>query len=385
MTITFISNYINHHQLPFCDALSCLLGDGFCFVQTEAMEEERLKMGWSNTGEKRTYVRQFAQEEEQILALINDSDIVLAGWFEEIKIENAVQARIKNNKIVFRSSERIYRSGRWKFISPRGLIRKFKEHTRHRNKNYYLLCAGAYVADDFRLVLAYPGKKYRWGYFPKTVSYGEELWRQKNNAKAVKICWAGRFIPLKHPEYMIRLASDLKKRSHSFMINMIGAGDSENDIKKQAFKSGVLESMTFHGACPPEKVRAMMESSHIHVFTSDYREGWGAVLNEAMNSGCAVVASEEAGATRYLVTDGVNGFSYPNNKYEKMRDLVLELIENPGRREKMGRNAYKTITETWNAEKAAGELVRVCNDVLRGGDIVPAKEGPLSIHSNRHS
>ncbi len=46
MTITFVSNYINHHQLPFCDALYGRLGKDFCFIQTIPMETERIAMGW---------------------------------------------------------------------------------------------------------------------------------------------------------------------------------------------------------------------------------------------------------------------------------------------------------------------------------------------------
>lgn len=45
MKINFISNYINHHQIPFCDCLYRKLGEDFTFIQTEPMEEERVKMG----------------------------------------------------------------------------------------------------------------------------------------------------------------------------------------------------------------------------------------------------------------------------------------------------------------------------------------------------
>ena len=35
MKLTFVSNYFNHHQLPFCDALYELLEGDFCFLQTQ--------------------------------------------------------------------------------------------------------------------------------------------------------------------------------------------------------------------------------------------------------------------------------------------------------------------------------------------------------------
>ena len=45
MQVVFVSNYFNHHQLSFCDALYELLEGSFCFLQTQPMEEERVKMG----------------------------------------------------------------------------------------------------------------------------------------------------------------------------------------------------------------------------------------------------------------------------------------------------------------------------------------------------
>ena len=57
-----------------------------------------------------------------------------------------------------------------------------------------------------------------------------------------------------------------------------------------------------------------MKKHHIYCLTSDKNEGWGAVLNEAMSSGCCPVSSIEAGATPYLVKDGVNGFSFDLKK-----------------------------------------------------------------------
>ena len=47
MKITMISNYINHHQIPFSNALYEKIGEGYHFIQTEPMEEERVRMGWA--------------------------------------------------------------------------------------------------------------------------------------------------------------------------------------------------------------------------------------------------------------------------------------------------------------------------------------------------
>ena len=44
--ITIVSNYINHHQIPMSNELYKRLGDNFAFIQTQPMEEDRVKMGW---------------------------------------------------------------------------------------------------------------------------------------------------------------------------------------------------------------------------------------------------------------------------------------------------------------------------------------------------
>lgn len=47
-TVVFAANYINHHQIPFCEALLEQIGEGFTFVQLQEMEEERRLMGWED-------------------------------------------------------------------------------------------------------------------------------------------------------------------------------------------------------------------------------------------------------------------------------------------------------------------------------------------------
>ena len=83
--------------------------------------------------------------------LIEESDILLVGWMER---EDLIADRLNGNKLTIRISERLYREGQWKAISPKGLIRKYKEHTSHRKNPVHLLCAGAYVPSDFSLVKA---------------------------------------------------------------------------------------------------------------------------------------------------------------------------------------------------------------------------------------
>lgn len=382
MTITFISNYINHHQIPFSEALYKRLGESYHFVQTEPMEEERVAMGWSREGEMLPYVHRLYEEEELCRRLVLESDVLLAGWSGR---EDLIGERLAQGKLTLRISERLYREGQWKAISPRGLAAKYKEHTQYRKSPVYLLCAGAYVPSDFHIIRAYPDKMFKWGYFPEFISYTrEELMGKKDSSGKVHIVWAGRFIPLKHPEYMLRLAASLRDKEQElqgeksgFHIHMVGGGLLEEQLKVQAADRGLEEYITFYGFCSPQQVRRIMEQGHIFVFTSNHLEGWGAVVNEAMNSGCAVAANVQAGAVPYLIRHKKNGMVYRDGSYGEMEAAVQYLLEDQIRREEMGWQAYKTIADQWNAEHAAGELLRMIEE-WKTGKTVPSVEGPLS-------
>lgn len=397
MKITMISNYINHHQIPFSEAMYDRIGEGYSFVQTEPMEEKRVAMGWAVNPAKYPYVVLSYEDIQKAKEAVDDCDMLLVGWLED---ESIIQNRLKSGKLTVRISERLYREGQWKAISPRGLIRKYKEHIRYRKEQVYLLCNGAYVAADYNLIHAYPGKMYKFGYFPKTRNYYDpiDLWNRKGKIdtvsveyaeelpleppvltkKPVKIVWAGRFLELKHPEYMVRLAADLVKLGYRFHINMIGDGELGDSLKEMAEYEMVEDYLTFHGFLGPEKVRDIMEESHIHIFTSNFLEGWGAVVNEGMNAGLAEVVNDEVGAGPYLIKHRVNGLLYHEGSYEDMLKQVVWLFDNPHMITQFGKAAYDTIATEWNAEVAADRIVDFYEGWLKG-KIEPPAEGPTSI------
>ena len=380
MKITMISNYINHHQIPFSNALYEKLGDGYHFIQTEPMEEERIQMGWGVEAEKLPYVVFLDKQLELCKQLIDESDILLVGWMER---EDLIADRLSSDKLTIRISERLYREGQWKAISPKGLIRKYKEHTRHRKHPVYLLCAGAYVASDFSIVKAYPNKMFRFGYFPEFKEFTKEqlqkmhVWGEKKNQEEIQIVWAGRFIPLKHPEFAIKLAENLKKQGYKFHLHLVGGGELEGELKQTVKQKELQSQITFYGFLKPAQVRKVMEKCHIHLFTSNFLEGWGAVVNEAMNSGCVEVANVEVGAAPFLINHGINGLVYKDGSYEDMEKQIKFLLDNPSKASVMGMAAYETIATQWNASEAAKRLLEFYEGWKRSNIDLP-KEGPFS-------
>lgn len=369
MKIVNISNYFNHLQKPLADSMYRVLGDDYKFIEITGVPEFRKKLGYQEL--KAPYVLNYKRDGAQLIEkLIEEADCVIYG---EAPLD-LVKKRYREGKLVFRDDECRYKSVsrflKWPIYTYNSLF---------LNKGY-LLCASAYGPIDYYLSGINPKKCFRWGYFPEVKHYAsiDELFEKKSQNKKVKIMWAGRLIPLKHPEYTIYAAEKLKEKGYSFEINIVGGGSLEEKLKKKTDEKKLNDVIHFLGSMPPERVRSYMEESDIYLVTSDRNEGWGAVLNESMNSGCAVVAGSNIGAAPYLVKDGMNGIIFKSDNKKDFCDKVEYLLSNSALRLQMGKAAYETILNVWNGEKAAENFISLCESILAGKTEFPIKDGPCS-------
>lgn len=375
ITVTFFSNFLLHHQTPFCEAMVELLGENYKYVATERIPEDRLEMGYRDLSHETSYaVNSYENEEEyqKALDLGKNSDVVIIGSAPDEFIVD----RLKENKLTFRYSERFFKRGKWRIFDPRVFLAHFKGNFRYRKKNLHMLCASAYTAPDCRFISSYPNKTYKWGYFPPVKNY-DNVDALLQSKKKNSILWCARLIKLKHPEAPLKVAKKLKEAGYDFTLDMIGIGPLENKVRKLIQKYGLQKEVTLYGAMSPEEVRTHMEENEIFLFTSDKNEGWGAVLNESMNSACAVVASSAIGSAPYLIETGKNGFIYKNGSDKDLYEKVKSLIDDSEKRARMGKEAYLTLERTWNAKSASKRLLELIESIQKGEE-PKEKDGPCS-------
>lgn len=375
--VVFFSNYLNHHQLSFCEELVKLTDNNFHFVAQKAISEKRIAFGYQNITEKYPFVVKSYKSEEELKKaydLAVKADYVLFGSSNT----DYLKERLSNNQLTIKYSERLFKK-KLNFIETlKGYRRVYINHTRYKNKKLYMLCASAYAAYDFNRFGAYKNKTYKWAYFPTTKHYDiDKLIENKENNKKIKILWAGRLIEWKHPECCIELSRRLKKDNVDFEMNIVGNGAMEDELKSLIDKYELNDNVHMLGSMPPDEVRKRMEEANIFLFTSNMQEGWGAVLNEAMNSGCACIASHAIGSTGFLVEHNKNGLVYRDGDNDDLYEKVRCLIDNSVLRVNIYRNAYKTITELWNAEEAARRFLILC-ECLEKGKETPFETGPCS-------
>ena len=363
MKIVFVTNYYNHHQSHLAEAFYNLVGDGYTFIETAHMEEERIKLGWGGI-QKPCYVKQMYIKEQaaECQKLINNADVVIHGSAPYKLLE----LRLKKGKLTFKYSERKYKEGCPILKLPKHFLINNKKYRRY--KNFYILCASAYTSADYAKTLTFKNKAYKWGYFTEVKEYGDfdTLVEAKRPAS---ILWVSRLIELKHPEAALQVARRLKAEGYDFELNIIGIGPLDNAVKSYIDTAELNENVHMLGSMTPDMVREHMEQSEIFLFNSDRREGWGAVLNESMNSGCAVVASHAIGSVPFLLKDGENGFIYKDGDIDDLYTKVKYLLDNPDERKNIAKNAYLTMKNEWNAENAAKKFVEQVEVLMSGEKI----------------
>lgn len=374
--VVFVTNIYNHHQSEVASELYRLTKGKYLFATTEIMSDERRNMGWGRE-EIPPYVLQAEQSDEKRETLqkeIDEADYVLAGgkYFGSL-----LKTRRKKGKINFHYFERIFRKEPPKWQMPLRIIKNWWRFGRYQNE--YLLCASAFAARDFTKTKVFSDKTYKWGYFTKVKKYNlEELFSGKRKNDTVSLIWVGRLIELKHPEVSVLAAKRLAQEGYTFKLNIIGNGEMENQLHSMILEYGLQEYVNMPGAMTPEQVRLYMEKSDIFLFTSDFREGWGAVLNEAMNSACAVIASHAIGSVPFLIKNGENGMIYHNDDQEEFYSDIKQLFDNPGLRIRLGTSAYQTIYNLWNPQIAAERFLIFAEEIEKHGSCDLFSDGPCS-------
>ena len=408
MRVAFVSNYLSPHQRPLSDAFYELTGGRYALVESEEMDADRKRLGWKEQSDAPYIVKSSSASARRWIV---EADAVIVGSAPEFLVRDRVLA----GKLVFRYSERPLKNG----LEPMKYVPRLVRWRRRNpsRASVYLLAASAFAPLDYGRFGLFKGRSYKWGYFPKIgedatpmgafgrsarfaggkdagldadagsdVGAGLASRRSVNHAMAGRVeqsandlpvsrdpsvlLWCGRFLQWKHPEMAVDVARRLRDAGEDFRLDIVGIGEMEEELRSAVCELGLQERVRFLGALSSGEVQRHMRQSGVFLCTSDRHEGWGAVVNEAMGNGCAVVASDMAGSVPFLVENGRNGVVFHSGDSEALFQEVHALLGDSYAQGCLGDAARKTIFELWNAEIAAERLLCLAETIL-GGDSSP--------------
>ncbi len=367
MKVVLVTGFLNSHLISLTEALNRKYDFHLIVTQYRARKEG---FDYAKGVIEREYVYHYYDDTQKEICkqLVRECDFAIFGGSSQELLEE----RMKGNGLSFYYTERFFKKGSWRRFIP-SVRKKLDFLTRQKNKQFYFLGASGYLPLDLSLLGWPEGKCFQWGYFPELKKYDTEGLDKKRNS----IVWCARLVKLKRGDLVIKAARLLKKHGYDFQLNMIGDGELREKLQKQIDKKGLADCVHLLGARTQQDVRSIMEESEIFAFTSDKYEGWGAVLNEAMNSGCAPIVSHVIGSAPLMIEKDENGLVFKSGSAKNLYKQIAYLLDHPEKKKLMGEAAYKSILTQWNAEEAVERLDGLVK-ALKAGQTSPYTVGPCS-------
>ena len=378
MIIVYVSNFLNHHQKLVADILYTTEGVEYTFVETIPMYNWLKRGGYTDYSQEPYVLKAWEniENKQKTIDLVLAADIAIFSCPESLQYQ---VIRAKTGKLTFDVSERWLKRGWLNLASPRLLKYLWYYFTVFNHKRVYKLCSSAFACGDHYKLHSFKDKCYKWGYFTKVDRNldVEESLGVSTSETLHTLMWCARFLKWKHPELPIQMAARLKEKGYKFVLDMYGSGKELEKTQALSKLLNVEDVVCFKGNMPNDEILKAMREHEIFLFTSDKNEGWGAVANESMSNGCAIVASDAIGSIPFLVNDGINGCIFESCNLNSLCEKVEWLLDNPTERKKITINAYHTMRDIWSPQNAANNFLKLV-EVLQSGNNTMLINGPCS-------
>lgn len=143
------------------------------------------------------------------------------------------------------------------------------------------------------------------------------------------------------------------------VLLIAGEGGMRPALEHLAVEYGISDRIRFAGYVPPDETLAYYAMAYALVLpsvtTKFGKEPWGLVVNEAMNQGVPVIATETVGAAAGgLVRGGINGFVVPERDPVALWRAMETMLESQRLRDELSANARRTICRWDNVQMVRG-------------------------------
>ena len=391
MRFALYSNLLSPHTAPLAQELISHYGDGVYVCQKRGGEPFRTSQMAEQFGDKLLYEE---DSPARVASILENADVVLTG----VRDFELMERRVAAKKVTLYQSERwfkpenlfalgrseyggfgIWVDGFWKNLFPFAIKRAKRIMRLFESNSFLYLPIGVHAARDMvRMCGAFGGdyscvfrspklefercpggsvwcreeshmhnnaitkcleRSRMWGYFVASSA----VQPPRHHSRVNKVLWVGRMLRLKCVDTIIKAVGNMP----SIQLLIVGNGPDEPRIRNIATR---YTNVSFLDMIRNEEVRKLMREYDTYIFSSNSFDGWGAVVNEALEEGMRVYGTYEAGSSATMLPDS-NLFHAQD--WKRLRKILTES------------NAYADIG-VWSVKKAAKKLVEIIDEVLYG-------------------
>ncbi len=201
------------------------------------------------------------------------------------------------------------------------------------------------------------------------VDTGRFAFRERAAAPGVPVrCVSvARLVEKKGLETGLRAFALLQRQVPGATWQIVGDGPLRASLEERRRALGLTESVILLGAMPRERVRRVLEESHLFLAPSvtaanGDQEGTPVAIMEAMACGMPVVSTWHSGIPE-LVQDGVTGLLVPERDPEALAQALRQLALAPERWRDMGLKGRAVVERDYDTRVLGDRLAELLMDV----------------------
>lgn len=149
-------------------------------------------------------------------------------------------------------------------------------------------------------------------------------------------------------------------------LTIVGTGDLEETLKRQAKADGIDDRVHFLGAVDDEQLDRAFADCDVLILPSVLKsEAFGLVQIEAMAYGKPVINTQLPSGVPYVSIDGETGLTVPPSDAEALAKAMQWMVDHEEERLQMGRKARERVKECYRTEQMLNQVFQVYNKVIR--------------------
>lgn len=143
-----------------------------------------------------------------------------------------------------------------------------------------------------------------WGYFVAPSDGAAPRQTGIKPRRAVRVLWVGRLLAWKRVHTLFRAVAACLER-FPIELTVVGDGPERGALERlgRHLFARHLAALTFRHSVSIGEVRTLMRSHDVYALPSNGYEGWGAVVNEALEEGMIVLGTRQAGACATMLDE----------------------------------------------------------------------------------
>ncbi len=322
----FWQNMISMHQSAYMRALSEMPDVKVVLIVEEYIYSNRKEMGWNVPDLGAVEVKCF-QEATPLdwRQIIDDSPVnsyhIFSGLGAFKKIHTAFKHAVKNKHKVGIMAEPLDDRG-WKGIARLAIARMSR--IRFEKKILFWLTIGEKAYYQYQSV-GYPASKlFHWAYCVEELKKEQTNNRNSNDEKRIKIIYAGSLYSWKGYDLLVDALIEVK--SIMYEADFYCINKNTNNLVVEGLKKKTKNSpVNFYTMMDNQTLREKIGEYDLLILPSRY-DGWGAVVNEALDVGTPVLVSSNCGSSTLVkYNGGIGAICEAGNKEDLKEKLTLLL------------------------------------------------------------